>query len=91
MKRSVDLSLKGVKLFHPRSACVLANCVIYLSDTFFFFFSPAPLDVTKPHLRPPSGNEDIDLNMTYDVTTPDDMAKRHTNVSSKKMRLDSLA
>lgn len=88
MKRSVDLSLKGVKLLHLRSACVLANCVIYLSATFF---SPAPLDVKQPHLHPPSDNEDIDLNMTYDVTTPDDVAKKHAKVSSKKMRLDPLA
>ncbi|CAF96887.1 unnamed protein product, partial [Tetraodon nigroviridis] len=34
------------------------------------FESPAPLDVKQPHLRPPSGNDDIDLNLTYDVTTP---------------------
>uniref|UniRef100_H3C3B8 TRAF-interacting protein n=1 Tax=Tetraodon nigroviridis TaxID=99883 RepID=H3C3B8_TETNG len=55
------------------------------------FESPAPLDVKQPHLRPPSGNDDIDLNLTYDVTTPDDVAKRRAKVSSKKMRLDPLA
>uniref|UniRef100_H3CPF3 TRAF-interacting protein n=1 Tax=Tetraodon nigroviridis TaxID=99883 RepID=H3CPF3_TETNG len=47
--------------------------------------------VKQPHLRPPSGNDDIDLNLTYDVTTPDDVAKRRAKVSSKKMRLDPLA
>uniref|UniRef100_A0A8C4IR10 TRAF-interacting protein n=1 Tax=Dicentrarchus labrax TaxID=13489 RepID=A0A8C4IR10_DICLA len=33
---------------------------------------------------------DIDLNMTYDITTPDDVAKRPTQVPSKKMRLDQM-
>ena len=73
------------------SASVLANRFHYLPLFFFFFFSPAPLEVKQPHLHPPSGNEDIDLNMTYDVTTPDDVAKRHAKVSSKKMRLEPLA
>nr|CAA09084.1 TRAF interacting protein [Takifugu rubripes] len=41
-------------------------------------------------LHPPSGNEDIDLNMTYDVTTPDDVRKRPKKVPSKKMHLDSV-
>ncbi|XP_011612641.1 E3 ubiquitin-protein ligase TRAIP isoform X1 [Takifugu rubripes] len=55
-----------------------------------FFESPAPLDVRQPCLHPPSGNEDIDLNMTYDVTTPDDVRKRPKKVPSKKMHLDSV-
>ncbi|TKS71138.1 E3 ubiquitin-protein ligase TRAIP [Collichthys lucidus] len=33
----------------------------------------------------------IDLNMTYDITTPDDVAKRPSKVPSKKMRLDPPA
>uniref|UniRef100_A0A8C4IS68 TRAF-interacting protein n=1 Tax=Dicentrarchus labrax TaxID=13489 RepID=A0A8C4IS68_DICLA len=41
------------------------------------FESPAPMELN-----------DIDLNMTYDITTPDDVAKRPTQVPSKKMRLD---
>uniref|UniRef100_UPI0037E77B5A E3 ubiquitin-protein ligase TRAIP n=1 Tax=Semicossyphus pulcher TaxID=241346 RepID=UPI0037E77B5A len=52
------------------------------------FESPAPMELKHPHLHQPAGSEDIDLNMTYDITTPDDVAKRPTQVPSKKMRLD---
>ncbi|XP_041639258.1 E3 ubiquitin-protein ligase TRAIP [Cheilinus undulatus] len=52
------------------------------------FESPAPMELKHPHLHQPVGSEDIDLNMTYDVTTPDDVAKKPTPVPSKKMRLD---
>ncbi|XP_034546384.1 E3 ubiquitin-protein ligase TRAIP [Notolabrus celidotus] len=52
------------------------------------FESPAPMELKHPHLHQPSGNEDVDLNMTYDITTPDNVAKRPTQVPSKKMRLN---
>ncbi|XP_067444351.1 E3 ubiquitin-protein ligase TRAIP [Thunnus thynnus] len=52
------------------------------------FESPAPMELKKPHLHQPADSEDIDLNITYDITTPDDMAKRPARVPSKKMRLD---
>uniref|UniRef100_A0A3Q1HWZ4 RING-type domain-containing protein n=1 Tax=Anabas testudineus TaxID=64144 RepID=A0A3Q1HWZ4_ANATE len=52
------------------------------------FESPAPLELKQPRLHQPAESEDIDLNMTYDITTPDDGAKRQTQVPSKKMRLD---
>lgn len=52
------------------------------------FESPAPMELKHPRLHQPSGNEDIDLNMTYEVTTPDDVSKRPTQVPSKKMRLN---
>uniref|UniRef100_A0A4W6EQ52 TRAF-interacting protein n=1 Tax=Lates calcarifer TaxID=8187 RepID=A0A4W6EQ52_LATCA len=52
------------------------------------FESPAPLELKQPRLHQPTDSEDIDLNMTYDITTPDDVAKRPTQVPSKKMRLD---
>lgn len=55
------------------------------------FESPAPMDLKQPCLHQPAGNEDIDLNMTYDITTPDDVAKRPSRVPSKKMRLDPPA
>uniref|UniRef100_A0A4W6EQZ7 TRAF-interacting protein n=1 Tax=Lates calcarifer TaxID=8187 RepID=A0A4W6EQZ7_LATCA len=55
------------------------------------FESPAPLELKQPRLHQPTDSEDIDLNMTYDITTPDDVAKRPTQVPSKKMRLDPPA
>uniref|UniRef100_A0A3P8UB51 TRAF-interacting protein n=1 Tax=Amphiprion percula TaxID=161767 RepID=A0A3P8UB51_AMPPE len=55
------------------------------------FESPAPLELKQPRLHQPADCEDIDLNMTYDITTPDAVAKRPKQVPSKKMRLDPLA
>uniref|UniRef100_A0A3Q0RRQ7 TRAF-interacting protein n=1 Tax=Amphilophus citrinellus TaxID=61819 RepID=A0A3Q0RRQ7_AMPCI len=52
------------------------------------FESPAPLELKQPRLHQPADSEDIDLNMTYDITTPDDGAKRPMQVPSKKMCLD---
>uniref|UniRef100_A0A3P8U6X2 TRAF-interacting protein n=1 Tax=Amphiprion percula TaxID=161767 RepID=A0A3P8U6X2_AMPPE len=54
------------------------------------FESPAPLELKQPRLHQPADCEDIDLNMTYDITTPDAVAKRPKQVPSKKMRLDPL-
>lgn len=68
--------------------CVGKLCVIILSATFF---SPAPLELKQPHFHPPSGNQDVDLNMTFDVTTPDEVAKKQAKVSSKKTGLGLLA
>lgn len=50
--------------------------------------SPAPLELKQPRILQPDDSDDIDLNMTYDVPTPDDVAKRPTKVPPKKMRLD---
>ncbi|MEQ2169075.1 hypothetical protein GOODEAATRI_021120 [Goodea atripinnis] len=50
--------------------------------------SPAPLELKPPCLHQPTHGEDIDLNMTYDITTPDGLSKRPTQVPSKKMRLE---
>ncbi|KAM7402624.1 hypothetical protein PAMP_017847 [Pampus punctatissimus] len=55
------------------------------------FESPAPMELKKPRLHHPADSEDIDLNITYDITTPDDVAKRPAQVPSKKMRLDPPA
>ena len=54
--------------------------------------SPAPLELKQPRLHQPSDCQDIDLNMTFDITTPDDANKRHTHTHtpSKKMRLDPI-
>uniref|UniRef100_A0A8C4IUD5 TRAF-interacting protein n=1 Tax=Dicentrarchus labrax TaxID=13489 RepID=A0A8C4IUD5_DICLA len=47
-----------------------------------------PIHWTEVSASRPQWSSDIDLNMTYDITTPDDVAKRPTQVPSKKMRLD---
>ncbi|XP_072238910.1 E3 ubiquitin-protein ligase TRAIP [Leuresthes tenuis] len=52
------------------------------------FESPAPVELKQPRLHQPADSEDIDLNITYDITTPDDAAKRPAQIQSKKMRLD---
>uniref|UniRef100_G3PED9 TRAF-interacting protein n=1 Tax=Gasterosteus aculeatus aculeatus TaxID=481459 RepID=G3PED9_GASAC len=55
------------------------------------FESPAPVELKQPRLHQPADSHDIDLNTTYDVTTPDGLAKRQTQFQSKKMRLDPPA
>uniref|UniRef100_A0A8C7CAW1 TRAF-interacting protein n=1 Tax=Oncorhynchus kisutch TaxID=8019 RepID=A0A8C7CAW1_ONCKI len=52
------------------------------------FESPAPVALQQPRLHQPANSEDIDLNMTFDITTPDLVGKRASQVPSKKMRLD---
>ncbi|KAF7656871.1 hypothetical protein LDENG_00034660 [Lucifuga dentata] len=47
------------------------------------FESPAPMELKQPRLQQPAESEDIDLNMTYDITTPDDVTKKRTQVTSK--------
>ncbi|XP_061688782.1 E3 ubiquitin-protein ligase TRAIP [Syngnathoides biaculeatus] len=51
------------------------------------FESPAPMELKQPCLHQPIDGDDIDLNLTYDITTPD-AAKKPIKVPSKKMRLD---
>nr|XP_020489511.1 E3 ubiquitin-protein ligase TRAIP [Labrus bergylta] len=55
------------------------------------FESPAPMELKQPYLHHTAGSNDIDLNMTYDVTTPDNVGKKPMQVPSKKMRLDPPA
>ncbi|KAF1391226.1 hypothetical protein PFLUV_G00039730 [Perca fluviatilis] len=52
------------------------------------FESPAPMELKQPRLHQPADSKDIDLNMTYDVPTPEDVAKKPMQFQSKKMRLD---
>ncbi|KAM9759468.1 E3 ubiquitin-protein ligase TRAIP [Menidia menidia] len=52
------------------------------------FESPAPVELKQPRLHQPADSTDIDLNITYDITTPDDAAKRPAQDQAKKMRLD---
>ncbi|XP_034023191.1 E3 ubiquitin-protein ligase TRAIP [Thalassophryne amazonica] len=53
------------------------------------FESPAPVELKQPRLHQPADSKDIDLNLTFDIATPDDAAKRSAQFSSKKMRLDA--
>ncbi|KAG7477993.1 hypothetical protein MATL_G00075730 [Megalops atlanticus] len=54
------------------------------------FESPAPMELKPPRLHQPEGSEDIDLNMTFDVSTPELMEKKPGAAPSKKMRLDPM-
>ncbi|XP_057701664.1 E3 ubiquitin-protein ligase TRAIP [Corythoichthys intestinalis] len=51
------------------------------------FESPAPV-VLKPHLHQPVDGDEVDLNLTYEVNTPDASAKRPVKIPTKKMRVD---
>ncbi|TTT14227.1 E3 ubiquitin-protein ligase TRAIP [Bagarius yarrelli] len=42
----------------------------------------------SPRLHRPSDSQDIDLNMTFDISTPEQVEKQPVTVPSKKMRLD---
>ncbi|KAM6927635.1 E3 ubiquitin-protein ligase TRAIP [Xenentodon cancila] len=55
------------------------------------FESPAPVNLKQPRLHQPADSEGIDLNVTYDVTTPDNVSKRPAQVPSKRMCLDAPA
>ncbi|KAK5872991.1 hypothetical protein PBY51_013641 [Eleginops maclovinus] len=55
----------------------------------FVFESPAPMELKQPCLRYPTDSEDIDLNMTFDITTPN--LPKKPQFQSKKMRLDPPA
>lgn len=52
------------------------------------FESPAPLELKQPRLHHPTHGDDIDLNVTFDVATPEDVEKKPAQVLKKKMRLD---
>ncbi|KAF4093553.1 hypothetical protein AMELA_G00003220 [Ameiurus melas] len=55
------------------------------------FESPAPVELKSPCLHRPSDSQDIDLNMTFDISTPEQVEKKPAAVPSKKMRLDQPA
>ncbi|KAJ8259804.1 hypothetical protein GJAV_G00173630 [Gymnothorax javanicus] len=52
------------------------------------FESPAPVELKQPRLHQPEGSGDIDLNVTFDVATPEVPDKKPVNFPSKKMRLE---
>ncbi|XP_060766595.1 E3 ubiquitin-protein ligase TRAIP [Neoarius graeffei] len=51
------------------------------------FESPAPVELKTPRLHQPLDSQDIDLNMTFDISTPEQVEKKPVAVPSKKMRL----
>lgn len=53
-----------------------------------FSGSPVAVELRQPRLHQPEGSGDIDLNVTFDVATPELPDKKPGNVPSKKMRLD---
>uniref|UniRef100_A0A3B4EHR6 RING-type domain-containing protein n=1 Tax=Pygocentrus nattereri TaxID=42514 RepID=A0A3B4EHR6_PYGNA len=55
------------------------------------FESPAPVELKPPRLHQPTDSQDIDLNMTFDISTPEQVEKKPVSVPSKKMRLDPAA
>ncbi|XP_062842651.1 E3 ubiquitin-protein ligase TRAIP isoform X1 [Trichomycterus rosablanca] len=55
------------------------------------FESPAPLELKTPRLHQPTDSQDIDLNLTFDISTPELVEKKAAAVPSKKMRLDPAA
>uniref|UniRef100_A0A4W4EKA0 RING-type domain-containing protein n=1 Tax=Electrophorus electricus TaxID=8005 RepID=A0A4W4EKA0_ELEEL len=50
--------------------------------------SPAPLELKPPRLHPPIDSQDIDLNLTFDINTPEQVEKRSIPMPMKKMRLE---
>ncbi|XP_072522020.1 E3 ubiquitin-protein ligase TRAIP [Salminus brasiliensis] len=52
------------------------------------FESPAPLELKPPRLHQPTDGQDIDLNVTFDISTPEQVEKKPVAVPAKKMRLD---
>uniref|UniRef100_A0A1A7XES4 TRAF-interacting protein n=1 Tax=Iconisemion striatum TaxID=60296 RepID=A0A1A7XES4_9TELE len=54
------------------------------------FESPAPLELKPPRLHHSTDVEEVDLNATYDITTPDHVTSRPAPVPHKKICLDPL-
>uniref|UniRef100_A0A672KYW1 E3 ubiquitin-protein ligase TRAIP-like n=1 Tax=Sinocyclocheilus grahami TaxID=75366 RepID=A0A672KYW1_SINGR len=55
------------------------------------FESPAPLVLKPPGRGPMTDSQEIDLNLTFDINTPEQVEKKPVQVPSKKMRLDPSA
>uniref|UniRef100_A0A8C9S8V4 TRAF-interacting protein n=1 Tax=Scleropages formosus TaxID=113540 RepID=A0A8C9S8V4_SCLFO len=54
------------------------------------FESPAPVELKQPRLHQPADSEDIDLNVTFDISTPELGGRKPGPVPSKKMRMDAV-
>ncbi|XP_067243279.1 E3 ubiquitin-protein ligase TRAIP [Chanodichthys erythropterus] len=55
------------------------------------FESPAPLEFKPPGHGPMTDSQEIDLNLTFDINTPEQVEKKPIQVPSKKIRLDPSA
>uniref|UniRef100_A0A8C1QRX1 TRAF-interacting protein n=1 Tax=Cyprinus carpio TaxID=7962 RepID=A0A8C1QRX1_CYPCA len=53
------------------------------------FESPAPLELKPPGHGLMTDSQEIDLNLTFDINTPEQVERKPVQVPSKKMRLDT--
>ncbi|XP_069824758.1 E3 ubiquitin-protein ligase TRAIP [Dendropsophus ebraccatus] len=53
------------------------------------FESPAPIGLQRPKLRPPMLGEDINLDLSFDVNTPEHTTQKTIIAPSKKIKLDN--
>ncbi|XP_043934451.1 E3 ubiquitin-protein ligase TRAIP [Protopterus annectens] len=51
--------------------------------------SPAPLGIKRPCLRPPANSDEIDLNMTFDIETPEHVSQKCVMSPAKVLALDA--
>ncbi|XP_029455531.1 E3 ubiquitin-protein ligase TRAIP [Rhinatrema bivittatum] len=51
------------------------------------FESPAPVELQRPRLQCPTSSDDIDLNMTFDIETPDRILNKSTVMLAKQTKL----
>ncbi|XP_075688105.1 E3 ubiquitin-protein ligase TRAIP [Rhinoderma darwinii] len=52
------------------------------------FESPAPIGLQRPKLRPPMLGDDINLDLSFDVNTPEHSTQKTLVAPSKKIKLD---
>ncbi|XP_063282618.1 E3 ubiquitin-protein ligase TRAIP [Pelobates fuscus] len=55
------------------------------------FESPAPVGLQRPKLRPPALGEDVNLDITFDINTPEHCTQKSMVSAHKKMKLDNLS
>lgn len=90
MRPSADWSSKG------------QNFSLYFEQNFWLFgrtaerdivdfciSSPAPLELKPPGHGLMTDSQEIDLNLTFDINTPEQVERKPVQVPSKKMRLDT--
>ncbi|MEE6514312.1 hypothetical protein FKM82_022354 [Ascaphus truei] len=52
------------------------------------FESPAPIGLERPRLHRPAGGDDINLDMTFDIDTPEHVTQKTFVAHSKKLKLE---
>uniref|UniRef100_A0A673FXR4 E3 ubiquitin-protein ligase TRAIP-like n=1 Tax=Sinocyclocheilus rhinocerous TaxID=307959 RepID=A0A673FXR4_9TELE len=97
---SLRLSIKNLKFIITYCSLYLKKKVEILQRTLstpnrtneaisrLVFESPAPLVLKPPGRGPMTDSQEIDLNLTFDINTPEQVEKKPVQVPSKKMRLD---